>query len=94
MKFKNLSLAISSATIMAMSSLFSPAFSAGKDITIVIAEEPEQRAEQQAVSAQQQAKSLESSIVSLTSASNEAQANARTIETADEVLGSIIDIRV
>ena len=41
MKLKNLSFAISAATIMAFGSLFSPAYSAGKDITIVIAEEPD-----------------------------------------------------
>ena len=41
MKLKNLSFAISTATIMAFGSLFSPAYSAGKDITIVIAEEPD-----------------------------------------------------
>ena len=47
---------------------------------------------QQAV--QQQQKSLESSVVNLTSELNNAQANAKSVETADEVLGSIIDIRV
>ena len=41
MKIKSLSLAISSAAIMAFGSLLSPAYSAGKDITIVIAEEPD-----------------------------------------------------
>jgi len=39
-------------------------------------------------------KSLESSVVSLTSALYSAQANVRSIETADQVLGSAIDIRV
>lgn len=47
---------------------------------------------QQAV--QQQQQSLESSVVNLTSELNNAQANVRSIETADEVLGSIIDLRV
>jgi flagellar hook protein FlgE len=42
----------------------------------------------------QQSKSLESSVVNLTSELTNAQANVRSIETADEVLGSIIDIRV
>ena len=37
---------------------------------------------------------LQSSIVSLTSGLNNAQANVRSIETADEVLGSIIDVKV
>ena len=41
MKLKNLSCVISTATIMAFGSLFSSAYSAGKDITIVIAEEPD-----------------------------------------------------
>ena len=41
MKIKSLSLAISSAAIMAFGSFLSPAYSAGKDITIVIAEEPD-----------------------------------------------------
>ena len=41
MKIKSLSLAISSAAILAFGSLLSPAYSAGKDITIVIAEEPD-----------------------------------------------------
>ena len=36
MKIKSLSLAISSAAILVFSSLLSPAYSAGKDITIVI----------------------------------------------------------
>ncbi|MCJ8268495.1 MAG: hypothetical protein MJK04_03745 [Psychrosphaera sp.] len=38
--------------------------------------------------------SLESSVVNLTSELGNAQANVRSIETADEVLGSIIDLRV
>lgn len=54
---------------------------------------PEQNTQQAAQQAQQ-SQSLESSVVSLTSESNNAQANVRAIETADEVLGSIIDIRV
>ena len=41
MKIKSLSLAISSAAIMAFGSFIYPAYSAGKDITIVIAEEPD-----------------------------------------------------
>lgn len=56
--------------------------------------ETEQTSERQANATQQQAKSLESSVVSLSVESNNAQANVRAIETADEVLGSIIDIRV
>ena len=59
-----------------------------------LAEEAQPTAEQQASKAQQQAPSLESSIVTLASESNIAQANVRSIETADEVLGSIIDLRV
>lgn len=47
---------------------------------------------QQAV--QQQQQSLESSVVNLTSELTNAQANVKSVETADEVLGSIIDIRV
>ncbi|MFT4925529.1 MAG: hypothetical protein ACI8WB_001622 [Phenylobacterium sp.] len=57
-----------------------------------LAEGQQPGAEPQAV--QPQAQSLESSIVGLTTASNNAQASARAIETADEVLGSIIDVRV
>ena len=38
--------------------------------------------------------SLESSVVNLVSEQHNAQANVRSIETADEVLGSIIDLRV
>ena len=41
MKIKSLSLAISSVAILVFGSLLSPAYSAGKDITIVIAEEPD-----------------------------------------------------
>ncbi len=62
--------------------------------TQTLAEEAQPTAEQQANASQQQAASLESSIVTLTSESNNAQANVRAIETADEVLGSIIDLRV
>lgn len=51
---------------------------------------PEAQAAQQA----EQSRSLESSVVNLTSELNNAQANVRSIETADQVLGSIIDIRV
>ena len=48
----------------------------------------------QSVQQTQQARSLETSVVNLNNELNNAQANARSIETADEVLGSIIDIRV
>ncbi|MFT5161900.1 MAG: hypothetical protein ACI9FJ_000468 [Alteromonadaceae bacterium] len=54
----------------------------------------DQGTEQQASATQEQAKSLESSIVSLTTESRNAEANVRSIQTADEVLGSIIDVRV
>lgn len=57
-----------------------------------LAEENTPPPEQQAV--QQQQQSLESSVVNLTSERNNAQANAKVLETADEALGSIIDLRV
>jgi len=59
-----------------------------------LAEDTAAPVEEPVVQQQQQAKSLESSVVNLTSELNNAQANVRSVETADEVLGSIIDIRV
>lgn len=59
-----------------------------------LAEEAQPTAEQQAAATQEQARSLESSVVQLVSETNNAQANVRSIETADQVLGSIIDLRV
>jgi Sec-independent protein translocase protein TatA len=59
-----------------------------------LAEAPEGRAEQRIAQEVEQSRSLESSVVNLTSELNSAQANVRSIETADEVLGSIIDLRV
>lgn len=61
-----------------------------------LAEEPapQAQADTQAVQQAEQARSLESSVVNLNVELNSAQANVRSIETADEVLGSIIDIRV
>ena len=56
-----------------------------------LAQEPDARVAQQAA---EQPRSLESSVVNLTNEVNNAQANVRAVETADEVLGSIIDIRV
>jgi hypothetical protein len=53
--------------------------------------------DQQSQAAEQPApppQSLASSVVNLTSQLGNAQANVRSIETADEVLGSVIDIRV
>ena len=41
MNVKNLSLAISTASIIAVSGFFSPAFSAGKNLTVVLSEEPD-----------------------------------------------------
>jgi hypothetical protein len=59
--------------------------------------EPSQE-EQQPIEAELQSAppppSLASSVVNLTSDLGNAQANVRSIETADEVLGSIIDLRV
>jgi len=41
MKVKNLSLAISTASIIAVAGFFSPAYAAGKDLTVVLSEEPD-----------------------------------------------------
>ncbi len=65
-------------------------------------EQQPQQAEAQPTQPQQQAlaasngngNSVESSIVNLNAELNNAQANVRSVETADQVLGSIIDIRV
>lgn len=57
-----------------------------------LAEDTAPPPEQQAV--QQQQQSLASSVVNLTSELTNAQANVKSVETADDVLGSIIDIRV
>ena len=60
-----------------------------------LAEEPQQvQAQQEPPPPPEQTQSLETSIVNLTSELGNARANARTLETADEVVGSIIDIRV
>ncbi len=41
MKIKNFSIAISAASIMAVASICSPAYSAGKTLTVVLSEEPD-----------------------------------------------------
>ena len=41
MTVKNLSLAISTASILAVVGFFSPAYSAGKNLTVVLSEEPD-----------------------------------------------------
>jgi flagellar hook protein FlgE len=57
-----------------------------------LAQDP--NAEDQVAQQAPPAKSLESSVVNLTSQLSNAQANVKAIETADEVLGSIIDVRI
>lgn len=59
-----------------------------------LATDSEQPAQDVAAQQSQQTQSLASSVVNLSTELNNAQANVRSIDTADEVLGSIIDIRV
>lgn len=63
----------------------------------IAAAEPEVRqaeAPEQTRPSQRQVPSVEQSLVQLTAESRNAEANVRSIQAADEVLGTIIDVRV